>query len=255
MSMKKPVSARALAALLAAALMVGCDNPESNRAAPAEPRATPAADRTAEPRDAAAAAEGAADAERQGDAVLFVGTSLTAGLGVPVEQSFPLLIEQRIEEAGLPFHVVNAGISGETSAGAQSRIGWLLRQPFAVVVLETGANDMLRGIDPAATERNIQTIIDRIREHDPDAPIVLAGMLALPNLGPAYAEQFEAIYPRLAERNGLPFVPFLLEGVGGERALNQSDGVHPTAEGHRIIADTVWRVLEPVLEAEARTRP
>src|SRR5690606_25044656 len=115
--------------------------------------------------------------------------------------------------AGLPFHVINAGISGETSAGAQSRIGWLLRQPFAVVVLETGANDMLRGIDPAATERNIQTIIDRIREHDPDAPIVLAGMLALPNLGPAYAQQFEAIYPRLAERNGLPFIPFLLEGV------------------------------------------
>lgn len=180
--------------------------------------------------------------------VLFVGTSLTAGLGVPLEQSFPLLIEERIEEAGLPFRVVNAGISGETSAGALSRVDWLLRQPFDVVVLETGANDMLRGIDPEATERNIQAIIDRITEARPDATIVLAGMLALPNLGAEYGREFEAIYPRLAERNDLPFIPFLLDGVGGERDLNQSDGLHPTAEGHEVIADTVWDVLHPVLE-------
>ena len=248
------VLARALVALSAAASMVGCGDPESNRAALPDAPVSAAADRAAEPADRGSAAE-APPAEEQGQgAVLFVGTSLTAGLGLPVEESFPLRIERRIEEAGLPFRVVNAGISGETSAGALSRVGWLLRQPFAAVVLESGANDMLRGIDPAATERNIQAIIDRIREHDPDVPIVLAGMLAVPNLGPAYARDFEAIYPRLAARNELPLIPFLLDGVGGERALNQSDGVHPTAEGHQIIADTVWRVLEPTLEGLADAR-
>src|SRR5690606_19437326 len=184
--------------------------------------------------------------------ILFVGTSLTAGLGLPQSQSFPLLIERRTEEAGLPIRVVNAGVSGETSAGALRRIDWLTRQPFDVVVLETGANDMLRGIEPEATERNIQEIVDRLRQANPDVVIVLAGMLALPNMGEAYAREFEAIYPRLAERNGLPFVPFLLEGVGGERALNQDDGIHPNAEGHRIIAETVWRVLEPVLVASGQ---
>lgn len=237
MSMKKCGTVGGYAALLVAASMVGCGGPESNRTVPLAAAENPPRARADSSEDTAAASP----------AVLFVGTSLTAGLGLPQDQSFPLVIERRIEAAGLPFRVVNAGISGETSAGALSRIDWLLRQPFAAVVLETGANDMLRGIDPAATEQNIQAIIDRIRAENPDAPIVLAGMLALPNLGPAYAREFEGIYPRLAERNGLPFVPFLLEGVGGERQLNQSDGVHPTAEGHRIVADTVWRVLQPVL--------
>lgn len=186
--------------------------------------------------------------------VLFIGTSLTAGLGLPEEQSFPLLIAGRIEGAGLPFRVVNAGVSGETSAGALRRIEWLLQQPFDVVVLETGANDMLRGTDPGATEQNIQDIIDRIRAADPEAPIILAGMLAMPNLGEPYRQQFESIYPRLAERNDLPLVPFLLEGVAGERGLNLGDGIHPSAEGHRIIAETVWEVLEPVLSESDRAR-
>ena len=251
--------------MLLAATMIGCGSTESNLP-------TGGGDERHEHREEAAAAQGEgggasrgmdgdglADAEQSGASadgaqaagdtrtVLFIGTSLTAGLGVPQWQSFPLLIGQRIEDAGLPFRVVNAGVSGETSAGALRRIDWLTRQPFDVVVLETGANDMLRGIEPEATERNIQEIIDRLRRVNPDAVIVLAGMLALPNLGEAYAREFEAIYPRLAERNGLPFVPFLLDRVGGDRALNQDDGVHPNAEGHRIIADTVWRVLEPVL--------
>ncbi len=224
--------------MLVAALIIGCGGPESNSTN----------DITAAPRGAESAiADQRTEAAAATRTVLFIGTSLTAGLGLPEAQSFPLLIERRIEQAGLPFDVVNAGVSGETSAGALSRIGWLLRQDFSVVVLETGANDMLRGVDPASTERNIQAIIDQIRAARRDAEIVLVGMWSLPNMGEAYAREFEAIYPRIAERNGLPLVPFLLEGVGGVRELNQSDGVHPNAEGHRILADTVWRVLEPVL--------
>lgn len=224
-----------LATLLCAALMIGCGSPESNLTA--GPDETGASGAAGDPVAAAPAAP----------TVLFIGTSLTAGLGLPQEQSFPLVVERRIEAAGLPFRVVNAGVSGETSAGALRRIDWLLRQPFDAVVLETGANDMLRGIDASSTEENIQAIVDRIRAHDPDVPIVLAGMLAMPNLGEVYQREFEAIYPRLAERNDLPLIDFLLVGVAGERELNQSDGVHPTAEGQRIIADTVWDVLEPVL--------
>jgi len=231
-----------------AATMIGCGSTESNQPADGDARA--GGDGLAEESRQAPAEIAPETADKR--TILFVGTSLTAGLGLPQSQSFPLLIERRIEEAGLPFRVVNAGVSGETSAGALRRIDWLTRQPFDVVVLETGANDMLRGIEPEATERNIQEIVDRLRQANPDVVIVLAGMLALPNMGEAYAREFEAIYPRLAERNGLPFVPFLLEGVGGERALNQDDGIHPNAEGHRIIAETVWRVLEPVLVASGQ---
>ncbi len=239
MSMKLFGTGKRPAALLIAALMIGCGSPESN---------SPGA--SAEPGNhGGSAGAGEATETAAPRTVLFIGTSLTAGLGLPEEQSFPLVVERRIDEAGLPFRVVNAGVSGETSAGALGRVDWLLRQPYDVVVLETGANDMLRGVDPETTERNIQAIIDRIRADDPDAPIVLTGMLALPNLGETYGREFEAIYPRLAERNDLAFVPFLLDGVGGERNLNQSDGVHPTAEGHRIVAETVWEVLEPVLVA------
>src|SRR5690606_5096124 len=263
MSMKsfapRRLAALPIVALMIAALMIGCGGTESNT--PVRGAADPAG------ADEAAAVGGAADATATGRAgangieagdrdvhargtVLFIGTSLTAGLGLPESQSFPLLIERRIAETGLPFDVVNAGVSGETSAGALRRIDWLLRQDFDIVVLETGANDMLRGIDPASTERNIQAIVDRIREARPDVEIVLAGMLSLPNMGEAYAREFEAIYPRLAQRNDLAFVPFLLDGVGGVRDLNQDDGVHPNAEGHRRIAETVWSVLGPVLEEE-----
>jgi acyl-CoA thioesterase I len=239
------------AALLIAALMIGCGGPESNSPAGAGPGVERgvdpgAANGTGAESGTRRAVEGAART------VLFIGTSLTAGLGLTEAQSFPLLIERRIEQEGLPFDVVNAGVSGETSAGALRRIDWLLRQDFDVVVLETGANDMLRGVDPRSTEANIQAIIDRIGEARPGATIVLAGMLSLPNMGEAYAREFEGIYPRLAERNELPYVPFLLDGVGGVPELNQNDGVHPTAEGHRIIADTVWKVLGPVLTAERK---
>jgi acyl-CoA thioesterase I len=188
-----------------------------------------------------------AEAGERERVVLFVGTSLTAGLGLPEEQGFPAVIQRKIEDEGLPFRAVNAGVSGETSAGALRRIDWLLRQPFDVVVLETGANDMLRGTDPASTERNIATIIQRIRQANPDAPIYLAEMLSLPNLGAEYAREFEAIYPRLARDYDLVLIPFLLEGVAGERRLNQADGSHPTAEGQRVVAETVWRAIGPGL--------
>lgn len=179
--------------------------------------------------------------------IVFLGTSLTAGYGLASGQAFPALIESLAADAGTPIRAVNAGVSGETSAGALRRIDWLLRQPFDVLVIETGANDMLRGTDPASTEENIQAIINRVREDRPTARIVLAGMLAMPNLGAEYAQQFEALYPRLAERNGLVLIPFLLQGVAGERELNLADGIHPNPRGQEIVAATVWETLEPLL--------
>jgi acyl-CoA thioesterase I len=208
------------------------------------------------PRDTAAApppveTRGESPAAAEQKVVLFVGTSLTAGYGLSEEQAYPWLIQAKIDSAGLPFRAVNAGVSGETSAGALRRVDWLLRQPFAILVLETGANDMLRGTSPAATEQNIQGIIDRVREQRPDAVILLAGMLALPNLGPEYVREFEALYPRIARRNRLPLIPFLLEGVAADRELNLPDGIHPNEQGQRVIAETIWQELEPVLHAEA----
>jgi acyl-CoA thioesterase I len=231
-----------LAALPLLGLMIGCAEAERNLDAERAPPTARDVSGTATAGPTPAAAE---------RVVLFVGTSLTAGYGLPREESFPTLVDRKIEEAGLPFRAVNAGVSGETSAGARRRIEWLVQQPFDVLVLETGANDMLRGTDPGTTEENIQAIVDRVRQHRPDAHIVLAGMLAMPNLGPDYARRFEGIYPRLAERNDLTLVPFLLRGVAAERHLNLADGIHPNAEGQRVIAETVWEVLEPVLRAEA----
>jgi acyl-CoA thioesterase-1 len=195
-----------------------------------------------------AAAVGAEEAPAGGArAVLFLGTSLTAGLGLEPEQAFPALIQTKIDEAGLPWRVVNAGVSGETSAGALRRLDWLLQQPFDVLVLETGANDMLRGTDLDSLEANIQAIVDRVRAARPQARIVLVGLRAPPNLGLQYAARFRGLFPELAERNDLPLVPFLLEGVGGHADLNQEDSIHPNAEGQKRLAENVWKVLEGVL--------
>ena len=193
----------------------------------------------------------AQEANANAPVVLFLGTSLTAGFGLDPEQAYPALIQARIDSAGLPFRVVNAGVSGETSAGALRRTDWLLRQPFDVLVLETGANDMLRGADLDSVRSNIQAIIDKIRTERPDTRIVLAGMMAPPNLGEDYAERFRGLYPELAERNNLPLVPFLLEDVGGVSRLNLPDGVHPNVEGQKLVAENVWETLEPVLREEA----
>jgi acyl-CoA thioesterase-1 len=179
--------------------------------------------------------------------VLFVGTSLTAGLGLDPEEAYPALVQRKIDAAGLRYRVVNAGVSGETSAGARRRMGWLMRQPVAVLVVETGANDGLRGQDPKATRQNIQAIFDEARRQQPPPKLVLAAMEALPNYGQDYRRRFRAIYPELAKANRAALVPFLLEGVAGEARLNQPDGIHPTAEGQKVVAENVWRVLRPLL--------
>ena len=183
--------------------------------------------------------------------ILFVGTSLTAGLGVSPEEAYPALIQQRIEKAGLPFRVVNAGVSGETSAGARRRLEWLLdHRHVAVLVIETGANDGLRAQDPDATRANVEAMLERAARESPPPRVVLVGMQAPPNYGPDYARRFRALYPELAAKHRVALVPFLLEGVAGVPRLNQADGVHPTPEGHRMMADTVWGVLGPLLQPQ-----
>ncbi len=182
--------------------------------------------------------------------VLFVGTSLTAALGLDPTAGYPARIQEKLDAAGLGYRVVNAGVSGETSAGALRRMDWLLRQRVAVLVLETGANDGLRGQDPEATRANIQATFDRARQQEPPPKLVLVAMEALPNYGEEYRERFRAIYPELAEANDATLVPFFLDGVAGDPELNQPDGIHPTAEGHARVAENVWKPLEPVLRKE-----
>lgn len=179
--------------------------------------------------------------------IVFFGNSLTAGYGVDPDEAFPALIGEKMDSAGLSYEVVNAGVSGETTAGGRERIGWILRQPLTHFVLELGANDGLRGLPLEATEENLQAIIDAVRGKHPRATILLAGMQIPPNMGPEYTAGFRDIYPRLARINDLPLIPFLLEGVGGERTLNIEDGIHPNPEGHRIVARNVWQVLLPLI--------
>lgn len=180
--------------------------------------------------------------------IVFFGNSLTAGYGLAsTSEAFPAIIQGKIDSLGLPYSVVNAGVSGETTSGGVSRIDWILQQPLDVFVLELGANDGLRGIPVAQTKSNLQTIIDRVKEKYPEAKIVLAGMQLPPNMGISYTSDFRNIFPDLAKQNNIALIPFLLEGVGGEASLNQQDGIHPTAEGARIVAQNVWEVLQPLL--------
>lgn len=179
--------------------------------------------------------------------ILFFGNSLTAGYGLQPSQAFPALIQEKIDSLNLPYKVINAGLSGETSAGGKNRIDWLLKQPVDVFVLELGANDGLRGIPPASTQANLQAIIDKVKAKYPNVKIVLAGMEIPPSMGGAYAAQFRVIFRQLAEKNNIALIPFLLSGVAGERILNQGDGVHPTAEGQRILAKNTWEVLKDAL--------
>lgn len=218
-------------------MFLGCNTPEpgSESAAPERSAATPA---QGSERDARGV-------------VLFVGTSLTAGYGLGAEFAYPALIQQKIDSVGLPFRVVNAGVSGETSAGGLRRIDWYLQQPIQILVLELGANDALRGLNPADMKANLDSIIRHTRTRYPDAAIVLAGMEAPPNLGDAYTSQFRAAFTDLARTHNAVLIPFLLEGVAGVAELNQSDGIHPTVEGQQIMATTVWKAVEPVLQATA----
>ena len=180
--------------------------------------------------------------------IVFVGTSLTAGMGLDPEQAFPAILAEKIDSAGLPYDVINAGNSGETSAGALRRIDWILRQPMDVLVLETGANDGLRGIRPDSVRANIQGIIDRVKAAKPDTRILLVKMEAPPNFGPRYTADFRRIYPDLARENELELLPFLLEDVAGRAELNQGDGMHPNVDGARVAAETLWEALEPILQ-------
>jgi acyl-CoA thioesterase-1 len=179
--------------------------------------------------------------------VVFLGDSLTAGLGLAPSEAFPALIAEKIRAAGLPFQVENAGLSGDTSAGALRRTDWMLQRPIDVLVIALGGNDGLRGLPVKSLKANLQAIIDKAKAKNPSVKIVIAGMQIPPNMGAAYAEDFERVYAELARENNAALIPFLLEGVGGRRDLNQPDLIHPTADGQRIIADLVWRTLEPIL--------
>lgn len=186
-------------------------------------------------------------------AIVFLGTSLTAGYGVGEENAYPAIIQSKIDSAGLPFRVVNAGVSGETSAGGLARLDWILRSPVDVLVVELGANDGLRGLPVAQMRANLDSILVRTRRARPDAALVIAGMEAPPNLGERYVSAFRETFADLARLRDAELVPFLLTGVGGVPALNQSDGIHPTEAGHRSVAQNVWEVLGPVLLERAGT--
>ncbi len=179
--------------------------------------------------------------------IVFMGNSITAGYGLHLSQAFPALIQKRIDSLQQPYTVVNAGVSGEVSADGLARIDWVLKQPVDIFVLELGGNDGLRGIPVSETRKNLKAIIDKVREKYASAQIVLAGMQMPPNLGRRYTEDFRNMYPELAKESNAKLIPFLLEGVGGEAELNMDDGIHPTAEGHQILAENVWKVLGPKL--------
>jgi acyl-CoA thioesterase-1 len=179
--------------------------------------------------------------------VLFFGTSLTAGYGLDPSQAFPVLIAKKAAAEGVPLTAINAGLSGETSAGALRRIEWTLQRPVDIVVLETGANDALRALDAGALEANLTGIVAKIRKTQPKAKIVLAVMEAPPNFGARYTASFREVYSAVAKTQGLTLMPFLLDRVAGKPELNQDDGVHPNAAGERIVADNVWRALKPIV--------
>jgi acyl-CoA thioesterase-1 len=179
--------------------------------------------------------------------ILFFGDSLTAGYGLTEEEAFPALVEKALNEKGKKVRVINSGLSGETSAGGLTRIDWVLRQPIDVFILELGANDGLRGVPLEETRKNLQAIIDKVRTKNKNVKVVVAGMLVPPNMGKDYATSFQKIFPELAKKNNATLIPFLLEGVAGDEKLNQADGIHPTVEGHKIVAANVRQVLERIL--------
>lgn len=179
--------------------------------------------------------------------VLFYGDSITAGYGLDPDEAFPALIQKKIDTAKLPWRVVNAGLSGETTAGGVRRLDWILRQKVDIFIIELGGNDGLRGLPAEVTRTNLETMIERIRAKYPDVKVVLAGMQMPTNMGTDYTRAFAAIYPELAEKHRTALIPFLLEDVGGIPEMNQPDGIHPTAAGHVKVAETVWKVLQPLL--------
>ena len=177
---------------------------------------------------------------------MVLGDSLTAGLGLPIEQAYPSLLQQRLKDAGLNYDVVNAGVSGDTSAGGLSRLDWSLQGDVKILIVALGGNDALRALPPQQLQDNLSQIIERAQKRG--IVVILAGMEAPTNWGREYDVSFHKVYPALAQKYHVGFVPFLLEGVAGDQALNQPDGIHPTAAGARIVADNVWKVLKPIAE-------
>ncbi|MTI89375.1 MAG: arylesterase [Balneolaceae bacterium] len=185
---------------------------------------------------------------QESQTILFFGDSITAGFGIEKEQAFPALIQDKIDSLGLDDEVINGGLSGETSAGGLRRIDWVLQRPVDIMILELGGNDGLRGIDLSSTQKNLQGIIDKAKAKNPDMEIIITGMQVPPNLGHEYTAQFQEIYPTLAEENNLELIPLIMDRLGGDEELMQADDTHPTAKGHKLIADVIWDVLRPYLE-------
>ncbi len=179
--------------------------------------------------------------------ILFFGNSLTAGYGIEEEEAFPALIQEKVDSLNLDYQVINAGLSGETTASGLSRLDWFLEEKPEIFILELGGNDGLRGIPLEETEKNLRNIILTVQEKFPDTKIVLAGMQIPPNMGPEYSENFRTLYAEIAESTSVSLIPFLLEGVAGDPNLNLPDGIHPTEEGHQIVAENVWPYLKPLV--------
>ncbi|MEM8508483.1 MAG: arylesterase [Bacteroidota bacterium] len=180
--------------------------------------------------------------------ILFFGDSLTAGYGIELEEAFPALIQNRLDSLNLGYTVINSGLSGETTSGGLNRLSWVLNQEVDVFVLELGANDGLRGIPLDETRNNLQAMIDLVKKKNATTRIVLAGMQIPPNMGPEYTTEFRKIFPELAESNEIPLIPFLLDGVAGIPELNLEDGIHPSPEGHQIVGENVWAILQDVVQ-------
>ncbi|TVP53496.1 MAG: arylesterase [Gemmatimonadales bacterium] len=251
-------SARGAIALFGLAILLGACSEASNNALPElGPEASESRLQPPQPEEGSPSTDMPVD----GPLVLFMGTSLTEGYGLPDpdRQAWPARFAEEASRQGLPLEIRNAGVSGETSAGARRRVDWILDRPPALFVLETGANDGLRGLSPEQLEANLDSIFATVRRRAPEARLALAGMEAPPNLGTSYIEAFRAVFPRVAERWDAVLIPFLLDGVAGDRTLNQADGIHPTPPGHQRMAEVAWTTLEPVVrdlvDAESAVRP
>lgn len=201
--------------------------------------------------DGQSAIEETSNSDADSGVILFFGDSLTAGMGLEPDEAFPAVVQEIIDSLQLDYKVINAGLSGETTAAGKNRLSWLLTQKVDVFVLELGANDGLRGIPLTETRTNLQAIIEAVKAENAETEIILAGMQIPPNMGPEYTKEFRSIFPDLAEKNDTHLIPFLLQDVGGIPDLNQEDGIHPTAEGQKILARNVWQVLEDVIVEKA----
>ena len=191
--------------------------------------------------------EPAAHKNNDSKRIVCFGNSITAGYGVDPTQAYPAVLQHLIDQSGKKYEVINAGLSGDTSADGLSRIDWILRQPVDIFLLELGGNDGLRGLSLDETLKNLQAIIDKVEKKYPEAKIVIAGMKIPPNMGETYTHAFEKIYPELAQKNKVKLIPFLLAGVGGDPELNQPDGIHPNVKGHKIVAENVYKVIKDML--------